>query len=41
MVGPRRAQLAAVVRASSVVMGLVLGEDPAQVPFAEGEHPGR
>ena len=39
MVGPGWAELAAAVGASSVVVGLVLGQDAAQVAFAEDEHP--
>ena len=39
MVGPGRAELAAAVGSPSVVMGLVLGQDGPQVPFAEDEHP--
>ena len=39
MVGPGRAELAAAVGSSSVVAGLVLGKDAAQVAFAEDEHP--
>src|SRR6266581_5247393 len=39
VVGPGRAELAAAVGSSSVVAGLVLGKDAAQVAFAEDEHP--
>src|ERR1700730_5729741 len=36
---PGWAELAAAVGSSSVVVGLVLGKDAAQVAFAEDEHP--
>ena len=39
MVGPGRPELAAAVRASSVVVAAVLGENRSQVPFAEDQHP--
>jgi hypothetical protein len=39
VVGPGWAELAAAVGSSSVVVGLVLGKDAAQVVFAEDEHP--
>jgi hypothetical protein len=39
MIGPGRAELAAAVGAPPVVMGLVLGQDRPQVPFAKDEHP--
>jgi hypothetical protein len=39
VVGPGWAELAAAVGSSSVVVGLVLGKDAAQVAFAEDEHP--
>src|ERR1019366_2575866 len=37
--GGGRAELAAAVRASSVVVGLVLGHHDAQVSFADDQHP--
>jgi hypothetical protein len=37
--GPGRAELAAAMRALSVVMALVLGQDRPQMPFAEDQHP--
>ena len=37
MVGPGRAELAAAMGASSVVVALVLGQDRPQMPFAEDE----
>jgi hypothetical protein len=39
VVGPGWPELLAAVGPSSVVMGLVLGKDAAQVAFAEDEHP--
>ena len=39
VVGLRRVQLAAAVGPASVVVGLVLGQDGAQVPLAEDQHP--
>jgi len=39
MVGPRRAQQVAAVGSSSVVVPGVLGQDAAQVAFAEDQHP--
>ena len=39
MVGPGRAELAAAMRAPSVVMALVLDQDRPQMPFAEDQHP--
>jgi len=39
VVRPGWAELAAAVGSSSVVVGLVLGKDTAQVAFAEDEHP--
>jgi hypothetical protein len=39
VVGPGRVELAAAMEASSVVMGLVLGQDRPQVPLAEDQHP--
>ena len=38
MVGPGRAELAASVRSSSVVVLGILGEDRPQVAFAEDQH---
>jgi len=38
VVGPGRAELAAAMGTSSVVMGLVLGQDGPQVPLAEDQH---
>ena len=38
MVGPGRAEPPAAMRAPAVVVGLVLGQDRPQVPFAEDEH---
>ncbi len=37
MVGPGRAELAAAMGPSSVVLGLVLGQDQPQVPLAEDQ----
>ena len=39
VIGPRRAEVTAAMRAPSVVMGLVLGQDSSQMPFAEDQHP--
>ena len=39
MIGSRWAELAAAMRAPSVVMGLILSQDRPQVPFAEDQHP--
>jgi hypothetical protein len=39
VVRPGRAELAAAVGSSPVVVGLVLGQNPAQVAFAEDQHP--
>jgi hypothetical protein len=39
VVGPGRAELAAAMGTTSVVMGLVLGQDCPQVPLAEDQHP--
>ena len=39
MIGPRRAELTAAMRAPPVVMGRVLGQDRPQMPFAEDQHP--
>jgi hypothetical protein len=39
IVGPGRAELAAAMGPSSVVMGLVFGQDCSQVPFAADQHP--
>jgi hypothetical protein len=39
VIGPGRAELAAAMGTTSVVMGLVLGQDRPQVPSAEDEHP--
>jgi len=39
VIGPGRAELAAAVGTTSVLMGLVLGQDRRQVPFAGDEHP--
>ena len=39
VIGPRRAELTAAMGSSPVVMGLVPGEDCAQMPFAEDQHP--
>ncbi len=39
MVGPRRAELAAAMGTTSVVMGLVLGQDRPQMTLAEDQHP--
>jgi hypothetical protein len=39
MVGPERVQLAAAVGSSSVVMPRVLGQDAAQLAFAEDQRP--
>ena len=39
VVGSRRVQLTAAVGSSSVVVGLVLGQDRLQVSFAEDQHP--
>jgi hypothetical protein len=39
MVGPGRVELAAAVGSSSVVVGLVPGEDRFQMSFAEDQHP--
>ena len=39
VVGPGRAELAAAVRSSSVVVPGVLGQDGLEVPFAEDQHP--
>ena len=39
VVGPRWAELAAAMRAPSVVMGFVLGQDHSEMPFTEGQHP--
>ena len=39
MVGPGRAGLAAAMGSPPVVMGLILGRDRPQMPFAEDEHP--
>jgi len=37
--GPGRVEPAAAMGPSSVVVGLVLGQDKPQVPFAEDQHP--
>jgi hypothetical protein len=39
VIGPGRAELAAAMGTTSVVIGLVLGQDRPQVPSAEDEHP--
>ena len=39
VIGPRWAELAAAMGSSPVVMCLVPGEDFAQMPFAEDQHP--
>ena len=39
LVGPGRAELAAAVRSSSVIVPDVLGQDRPQVPFTEDQHP--
>ena len=39
MVGPGRAELAAAMGASSVVVSLILGQDRPQMPLAEDQHP--
>ncbi len=39
MVGPGRAELAAAMGSSSVVVGLVLGQDRPQMSLAEDQHP--
>ena len=39
VIGPRRAELAGAVGPPPVVMGLVLGQDRAEMAFAEDEHP--
>ena len=39
MVGPGRAELAAAMGPSSVVVPGILGQDRPQVPFAEDQHP--
>jgi predicted ATPase len=39
VVGPRWAELTAAMRAPSVVVALVLGQDRPQMPFAEDQHP--
>jgi hypothetical protein len=39
VIGPGWAELAAAVGSPSVVVGLELGQDAAQVAFAEDEHP--
>jgi hypothetical protein len=39
VIGPGRAELAAAMGTTSVVMGLVLGQDRPQVPSAEDGHP--
>ena len=38
-VGPGRAELAAAMGSLSVVVGLVLGQDQPQMPFAGDQHP--
>ena len=39
MVGPGRAELAAAMGSSSVVVRLVFGQNQAQMSFAEDQHP--
>ena len=39
VVGPGRVELTAAMGTTSVVMGLVLGQDRPQMPLAEGQHP--
>ena len=39
VIRPRRAELAAAMRAAPVVMGLIPGQDRSQMPFAEDQHP--
>ncbi len=39
VIGARRAELAAAMGPPPVVVGLVLGQDGPQMPFAEDEHP--
>jgi hypothetical protein len=39
VVGSWWAELAAAIRSPSVVVGLTLGQDHPQVPFAEEHHP--
>ena len=39
VVGPGRVELAATVRSSSVVVGLVVGQDRSQMSLAEDQHP--
>ena len=39
VVGPRWAELAAAMRAPSVVMGLILSQDRPQVPLTGDQHP--
>ena len=41
VVGPGRAELAAAMGASSVVVGHIRGQDRPQMPLAEDEHPVR
>jgi hypothetical protein len=39
VVGPGRAELAAAMGSSSVVVGHILGQDRLQMPLAEDQHP--
>ena len=39
VIGARRAELAAAMGPPPVVVGLVLGQDGPQMPFAEDQHP--
>jgi len=39
VIGARRAELAAAMGPPPVVVGLVLGQDGLQMPFAEDQHP--
>ena len=39
VIGPGRAELAAAMGSTSVVMARVLGQDRPQMPFAEDQHP--